>query len=346
VDRSATAADGRQRRERELTSAMASVVIRRFVHAAISLVGISFVVFMLVHVAPGDPVQRRLGGLSARHATPEVIAALRAEMRLDEPLLVQYGAWLASAARLDFGESFVRRAPVRELVSERLPVTLLLVGLALALAIFVAVPLGMISARYSGRGVDLVAGIGATAVYSLPTFWLALILLQLFAVKFAIVPLFGMPDASLTGPSRLLELARYAALPVATLALGPIAFLSRFVRASMLDSAGRDYMRTARAKGLSEWGALRLHGFRNALPPIVSLLAVAIPALLSACVVVERIFRWDGIGNLFVDSVVARDYPVVMALTLITAVLSLATGALADVLHLAIDPRSRSEEAA
>jgi len=114
----------------------------------------------------------------------------------------------------------------------------------------------------------------------------------------------------------------------------------------MLDSSGRDYMRTARAKGLTEWGALRLHGLRNALPPIVSLLSVAIPALLSACVIVERIFRWDGIGNLFVDSVVSRDYPVVMALTLITAVVSLAAGALADLLHVAIDPRSRAEEPA
>jgi len=325
---------------------MASVVIRRFIHAAISLAGISFIVFMLVHVAPGDPLQRRLGGLGARHATPEVVAALRAEMRLDEPLVVQYGAWLAAAARLDFGESFVRRAPVRGLVAERLPVTLLLVGLSLALAIVVAIPLGMASARYSGRAVDLLAGIGATAVYSVPTFWLALILLQVFAVKLGIVPLFGMPDASISGAERAVELARYMALPVATLALGPIAFLSRFVRASMLASSGRDYMRTARAKGLTEWGALRLHGLRNALPPIVSLLSVAIPALLSACVVVERIFRWDGIGNLFVDSVVSRDYPVVMALTLITAVVSLAAGALADLLHVAIDPRSRAEEPA
>jgi peptide/nickel transport system permease protein len=324
---------------------MASVVIRRFMHAAISLVGISFVVFMLVHAAPGDPVQRRLGGLGARHATPEVIAALRAEMRLDEPLFVQYGAWLGAAARFDFGDSFARRAPVRSLVAGRLPVTLLLAGLALAVAIVVALPLGMISARYSGRSADLLAGIGSTAIYSIPTFWLALILLQLFAVRLGVLPLFGMPDASLHGAARALELARYIALPVATLALGPIAFLSRFVRASMLDSAGRDYMRTARAKGLSEWGALRLHGLRNALPPVVSLLSVSVPALLSACVVVERIFRWDGIGNLFVDSVVSRDYPVVMALTLLTAVLSLAAGALADVLHLAIDPRSRSEDA-
>jgi peptide/nickel transport system permease protein len=130
-------------------------------------------------------------------------------------------------------------------------------------------------------------------------------------------------------------------LPVVTLAAGPIAFLSRFVRASMLDASGREYMRTARAKGLSEWGAICRHGLRNTLSPLVSMLAVAIPVVLSACVVVERIFRWDGIGSLFVDAAVARDYPVVMALTLITAILSLLASALADLLHLAVDPRLR-----
>lgn len=324
---------------------MTGALIRRVVHALISLAGISFVVFLLVHAAPGDPVQRRLGGLAGRHASPAVVAALRAEMRLDEPLVVQYGAWVAAAARFDFGESFVRRTPVRSLVAARLPVTFLLVGLALSIALVVAIPLGMISARYSGRSADVMAGVGATAVYSIPTFWLALILLQLFAVRLGVLPLFGMPDPSLSGVARFLELARYLVLPVATLALGPIAFLSRFVRAAMLDSAGHEYMRTARAKGLSEWNALRLHGLRNALPPVVSLLSVAIPALLSACVVVERIFRWDGIGNLFVDAVVSRDYPVVMALTLITAALSLAAGAAADLLNLVIDPRARAEGA-
>ncbi|MBI2213654.1 MAG: ABC transporter permease [Acidobacteria bacterium] len=320
------------------------MALRRLVHAAIALVGISFVVFFLVHAAPGDPVQLRLGGVDARHVTPEVIAALRAEMRLDDPILVRYGAWLVAAARFDFGDSFVARAPVRRLLARRLPGTLLLVATALVLAIILAVPLGMAGARYSGKGADIAGAIGATAIYSIPTFWLALILLQIFAVKLGVLPLFGMPSHDATGPAWLLALARHMVLPVATLALGPIAYLSRFVRASMLDSSGREFMRTARAKGLSEWGALIRHGLRNAMPPVVSLLSVAVPALLSACVVVERIFRWEGIGNLFVESVVARDYPVVMALTLLTAVLSLAAGALADLLLLLLDPRARTEE--
>jgi peptide/nickel transport system permease protein len=138
-------------------------------------------------------------------------------------------------------------------------------------------------------------------------------------------------------------MARHMALPVATLAAAQIAFFSRFVRASMLDARGRDYMRTARAKGLSEWGAIVRHGMRNTIPPLVSLLSVTFPALLSACVVVERIFRWQGIGNLFVESVVARDYPVVMGLTLFTAVLSLAAAYVADLIQLAVDPRIRKE---
>ena len=141
----------------------------------------------------------------------------------------------------------------------------------------------------------------------------------------------------------MVELARHMVLPVVTLAAGQIAFLSRFVRASMLDARGRDYMRTARAKGLREWAAIRRHGLRNTISPLVSMLSVAVPVLLSACVVVERIFRWEGIGNLFVEAVVSRDYPVVMALTLLTAVLSLAAGSIADLVQLAIDPRLRTE---
>ncbi|MGK2859480.1 MAG: ABC transporter permease [Thermoanaerobaculia bacterium] len=324
---------------------MASAVLRRLVHAAISLVGISFVVFVLIRAAPGDPVLLHVGGVGARGVSPEVLAAMRAEMRLDEPVVVQYIAWLGSAVRLDFGDSFTMRRPVAGLVAEKLPGTLLLVASSLLIAIAIGLPLGMVNARFAGGRSDVASGIAATAIYSIPTFWLALLLLQLFAVRFSVLPLFGMPSEDMTpGARRILELARHMVLPVATLAAGQVAFLSRFVRASMLDSSGRDYMRTARAKGLSEWAAIRRHGLRNTISPLVSMLSVAVPVMLSACVVVERIFRWEGIGNLFVESVVARDYPVVMALTLLTAVLSLAAAALADVVQLAIDPRLRTGE--
>jgi peptide/nickel transport system permease protein len=324
---------------------MASAVIRRLVHAALSLVGISFVVFVLIRAAPGDPVILHVGGVGSRGVSPEVLAQLRAEYRLDEPVAMQYFAWLSAAARLDFGDSFTHRRPVAVLVAARLPETMLLVVTSLALAILVGLPLGMINARYAGGKGDVACGVAATVVYSIPTFWLALLLLQLFAIRFELLPLFGMPSADVpAGAGRLLEIARHMVLPVATLAAGQIAFLSRFVRASMLDARGRDYMRTARAKGLSEWEVIRRHGLRNTISPLVSMLSVAVPVVLSACVVVERIFRWEGIGNLFVESVVARDYPVVMALTLITAVLSLAAAALADILHLAVDPRLRTKE--
>lgn len=325
---------------------MASVALRRLLHAAISLVGISFVVFVLVHSAPGDPVERRLGGIGSRHASPEVVAAIRAEMRLDEPLIVRYGAWLAAAVRLDFGDSFVERSPVARVVAERLPVTLLLAFTALAVSVLLAVPLGMAGAHRAGSAGDVAGGLAATAAFSIPGFWLSLILLQIFAVRLDWFPLFGMPSADSSGLAWMLDLARHMALPVAALSLGPVAYLSRFVRAATLDSRGRDYMRTARAKGLSEFGALLRHGLKNAVPPLVSLLSVLIPGFLSACVVVERIFRWHGIGDLFVDSVVSRDYPVVMALTLVTAVLSLAAGAAADLMHLWIDPRVAARERA
>lgn len=324
---------------------MASAVFRRLVHAAISLAGISFVVFVLIRAAPGDPVLLHVGGVNSRGASPELLAAMRAEMRLDEPVVVQYVAWLGAAIRLDFGDSFTARRPVARLVAEKLPGTLLLVFASLALAIAIGLPLGMVNARFAGGSGDVASGIAATAIYSIPTFWLALLLLQIFAIRFSLLPLFGMPSEDVpAGPGRLVELARHMVLPVTTLAAGQIAFLSRFVRASMLDARGRDYMRTARAKGLSEWAAIRRHGLRNTISPLVSMLSVAVPVLLSACVVVERIFRWEGIGNLFVESVVARDYPVVMALTLLTAVLSLAAASLADVVHLSIDPRLRSGE--
>ena len=319
--------------------------MRRLVHATISLVGISFVVFVLIRAAPGDPVLLHVGGVGSRGASPELLAAMRAEMRLDEPLVVQYFAWLEAAVRLDFGESFTARRPVAGLVAEKLPGTLLLVFVSLVIAIAIGLPLGMVNARFAGGRTDVASGFAATVIYSVPTFWLALLLLHVFAIRFNLLPLFGMPSKDLpAGPGRLLELARHMVLPVATLAAGQIAFLSRFVRASMLAARGRDYMRTARAKGLSEWAVIRRHGLRNTISPLVSMLSVAVPVVLSACVVVERIFRWEGIGNLFVESVVARDYPVVMALTLITAVLSLAAAALADMVHLAVDPRLRTKE--
>jgi len=294
----------------------------------------------LPHVEISDVTFPGFGGqpIKAWYARPRGVDAKL-------PVLVQYAAWLGAAARLDFGESFTARRPVAKLVAARLPGTLLLVVASLALAIIVGLPLGMLNARFAGGSGDIACGIAATAVYSIPTFWLALLLLHVFAIRFNLLPLFGMPSEELPeGAGRLVALVQHMILPVVTLAAGQIAFLSRFVRASMLDASGRDYMRTARAKGLSEWGAIRRHGLRNTISPLVSMLSVAVPVVLSACVVVERIFRWEGIGNLFVESVVARDYPVVMALTLLTAVLSLVAGSLADIVHLFVDPRLRVGE--
>jgi peptide/nickel transport system permease protein len=313
------------------------LIARRVGHALVAFAGITFVVFLLVRIAPGDPVDRYLGGLQARHATPELETQLRREMGLDKPFVSQYVGWLKRAATLDFGRSFIDRRPVRERIGQRLPATLALNMSALVLALAIAIPVALLSAARPEGPFDRAARLVLLFLYAVPSFLGALALLDLFAVRLGWLPLLG-PGIEVES---FFGVVRHAALPVIALAYGQVALFSRFTRSALIESLGQDFVTAARARGLSWWEILTRHGLRTSLIPLVSLMSVVVPSLLSGSVIIERIFQWNGLGNLFFDAVVARDYPTVMGLAILTACLTLAASVAADILYAVLDPRVR-----
>lgn len=315
---------------------MSGLIARRLGHSAVAFAGITLVVFLLVHLAPGDPIDRHLGGLQSRHATPELERQLREELGLDRPLASQYVAWLTRAATLDFGRSFVDRRPVADRIAERLPATLALNVTALVVVILTALPLALVSASRPNGLFDRGSRFVLLLLYAVPVFVGSLALLDLFAVRLGWFPLLGPgSDASLSASDRV----RHMALPVVALAYGQVALFARYLRGALVDALGQDFVVAARARGLSWASILLRHGLRSALVPLVSLMSVVVPLLLSGSVIVERIFRWDGVGSLLFDAVTARDYPTVMGLTILTALVTLLASIAADVCYALLDPR-------
>jgi peptide/nickel transport system permease protein len=326
---------------------MKRYLARRLAATAVTLAGIVVAVFLLIHAAPGDPALLYAGLRPGSPAPDAVLDEVRRAHGLDRPLAVQLGSWAARAARLDLGESIVHRRPVAALVGERLPATLLLNGLALIAALVVAIPLGVAAAVRPGSWIDRASAAALFLLYSLPTFWTALLLIELFVVRLDLLPLFGAASATdgMLSPG-LADRAAHLVLPVTVLSYGMIAFLARFVRSSVREVLGEEYIRTARAKGASGGAVVWSHAFRNALVPMVSLLGIVIPWLLSGSIIVEQVFQWPGIGSLFFGAILTRDYPLVMGLTLVAALVTVAASAIADVLYAFADPRIRVGEAA
>jgi peptide/nickel transport system permease protein len=323
---------------------MRAFLARRLASTIATLAGIVLVVFVLVHAAPGDPALLYAGAGAGERVPEAVLAEIRREHGLDRPLPAQFLAWAGAAARLDLGESLFHHRGVRELIGERLPRTLLLNGLALLLALAIGVPIGVSSAVRPGSAFDRGSALVLFLLYSLPAFWTALLLVEIFGVRLGLLPLFGEVSrghGDLPALARLADRIVHLVLPVTVLAYGMIAFLARFVRSSVREALGEDYVRTARAKGATGPAVIWSHAFRNALVPLVSMLGVVVPSLISGSVIVEEIFQWNGIGSLFFGSILARDYPVVMGLTLVTAVATLAASFLADLLYAVADPRIR-----
>ncbi len=311
--------------------------------ALLTLVGISVVTFLLVHLLPGDPALVKGGAELEARIPPEAYRAMLHRMGLDRPLDEQYFAWLGALLRGDLGESFTDGRPVAQRIGERLPATLLLQALALGLAVVVAVPLGIAGARRHGTWFDSGSRWLMFVLFSLPSFWLALLLQVGLAVHLGWLPLqglasTGMDDAPLL--ARTLDRMRHLILPVICLAYGQLAFLARFTRANVLESLGRDFVRTARAKGLAEGQVMRRHAFRHSLSPLLTLAGLTLPALVGGSILIETIFSWPGLGSLFFESVTRRDYPLVLALTLLSATVTLAGNLAADLLYRVADPQS------
>lgn len=321
-------------------------VTRRLLYAIITFIGITIGTFVLIHSAPGDPVQFYAGRGSITSASKAAMDALRHEFYLDRPLTVQYGHWLRGVLTLDFGRSLVTRRPISEVIADKLPRTLALNGVAFLLAAAIGIPIGLWSASSSRRLLDRGSAVGFFLLYSLPTFWVGLLLMEFFSVRLGILPLFGVTSDDYLQMSQGQQIAdriRHLALPVITLTYGQLAIFARFSRSALREVIRQDFVTTARAKGAGEAAVMWRHAFRNALLPIITLVGLTVPYLISGSVIVEDVFNWDGIGLLYFDSIRARDYPVIMALTVLTAIVTLLATLVADLLYAAADPRVRLE---
>ena len=319
---------------------MTAYILRRLFWAVPTLFGISVIVFLLLHLAPGSPGAG--GADSLRRASGRAAEEMRRQYGLDRPLPEQFAAWIGRVARLDLGESFADHRPVSERILEALPHTLALNGLALFFALALAIPLGVVAGGSPESAFDRASGAVLFAMYSMPTFWAALLLQTLFAVRLRWLPLYGTAaDAAPAGLAGLGDRLAHLALPVACLTYGTLAFVARLVRSGVAEARTADYVIAARARGASRGQALWRHAFRNALLPVITLFGLLLPALLSGSVIIERIFAWPGLGRLYLDSILARDYPVILALSLLSAVVTLGATLLSDIAVAAVDPRVR-----
>jgi len=311
-----------------------------------TLLGISLISFVIIQLAPGDPATMRLGVEGGRNQAmaAQIIAETRALYGLDQPLYIQYGRWLKRIATLDFGESLRDHRPVIDKLMERIPVSIGLSGLSLLLAYLISVPLGIFSATHQYRLGDKVTTLVLFTLYSLPNFWIAtMAIVYLGGGDFwNVFPVFGITSVgSEQWPwwIRIQDLGWHLILPVTCMTYFTFAELSRYMRSSMLEVIRQDFIRTARAKGLSERVVVYRHALRNSLLPIVTLMADLLPALIGGSVVIETIFSIPGMGQLGFQSVLDRDYPLIMAIFTLSALLTLVGILVADFLYTVVDPR-------
>jgi len=315
---------------------MGRYLLRRLLIAVPSLLGISIVLFVVLALAPGDP----FGDLASNpNVPPEVADALRAKFGLDDPIVLRYLHWLSAMLHGDWGFSFVSRVDVDTLIRQRLPVTLLVIGSSQIVALLIALPVGVYSAMRRYSIFDQLANLWAFIGFSLPPFFTGLLFILLFSIYLDWLPFVFRSDLGATGWHWYWEEFKQALMPVAVLALFQAASWTRYVRSSVLEVIRLDYVTTARAKGLPERRVIVKHVLRNALIPVVTLVALQMPALFGGAIVTEQIFRIPGIGSLLISSILANDTPVIMAVTFVFACLVVLFNLIADLLYGWLDPR-------
>jgi len=307
--------------------------IRRLLIALPTLLIISAVVYFVLALAPGDPLSALASGTDI---PAEVRENIRRQFGLDQPIYVRYVKWIAAFAQGDYGYSFASRIPASTLIGQRIPTTLWVIGIAYLIAVSIAIPLGVITAARQYTWFDHIATGLSFAGFSLPTFFTGVLLIIIFSVQLRWLPM--VYNQQVTDP---FEWAKQAIMPIAVLALFQAATLNRYVRASMLDNLHQDYARTARAKGLQEGTVITRHVLRNALVPVVTLIALQLPTVFTGAVVTEQIFRVPGIGSLLIASIQANDTPVIMAIIMVFSVMVVTFTLLADLLYGVLDPRVR-----
>jgi peptide/nickel transport system permease protein len=300
-----------------------AAILTRLGAALVVVVGVCTLVFLLIHLVPGDPVEAMLG----ERAQASDRLALRAALGLDLPLWEQYRRYITGLLHLNLGQSFLDQRPVAAILAERLPATLRLALAGLGIALVVALPLGMLAARFRGTALDSAAMTLSLAGISIPNFWLGPLLILVFSLWLGWTPVSGD------------EAPASIVLPAITLGTALAAILARMVRASMLEVLGEDYIRTARAKGLGEAAVLWRHALRNAWLPVLTVIGLQLGGLLAGAVITETVFAWPGIGSLLVDAIKARDFPVVQGCVLLISLCYVLVNALTDLAYVWIDPR-------
>lgn len=317
-------------------------ILRRLALMVPLVFGITLITFSVIHLAPGGPIEVQTE--MSLKASAQARENLKKLYGLDKPVHVQYFDWLGRFVKLDFGTSFVDGRRVTDKILERIPITLLINILSIILIFLIAIPIGVLSAVKQYSAFDKFSTVFVFVGYSTPSFWLALLLMILFGVYMGVLPISGIQSIDTTGMStfeRILDVARHLVLPVGVSAFGGIAGMSRYSRSSMLEVIRQDYIRTARAKGLTESKVILRHAFKNALMPIVTILGLMVPTLIGGAVIFETIFAIPGMGQLFYSSTLSRDYPTIMGILVIGAVLTLIGNLLADISYALVDPRIR-----
>jgi peptide/nickel transport system permease protein len=314
-------------------------VLRRVLIAIPVLIGVTLLAYLLVDLAPGDPVTAMIDPATRAELGQEWVEQRREQLGLNEPPVVRYALWLQELARGNLGYSLVGGQSVAEQIGARIGPTVLLMGTALLLGSAIGIPLGILSAIRQHTILDYLTTVAGFLTVSTPSFFLGLSLVYLFAIRWRVFPSSGM--RTLGEPEATGDLARHMILPVTVLALAHTPLLMRYARSTMLEVLRQDYVTTARAKGLAERIVMGGHAFRNALIPLITVIGLSLPELLSGAVITETIFQWPGMGMLVVRAVNARDYPLILGTILVTAALVLLSNLIADLLYGVADPRIR-----
>jgi peptide/nickel transport system permease protein len=309
-------------------------VIRRLGQGIVVLIGVSIIVFIILHLLPGGPAR----GILGPHALPSQVRAFIHANGYDKPLWAQYAQYIDQLLHGNLGYSYKENQTVASLLAANLPMSMVLVGLSLVVALIIAIPIGLIQAVRRNHVEDYVLTGVSFVGYSMPTFWLGILLILLLSVKLHLFPSEGPQGATVAA---VLSQPRALVLPVATLAIVTVALFSRFMRASAIDSLVQEYIQVARAQGVAEWRILYRHVLRNSLLPIITLLGLSLPLILSGAVMTETVFNYPGMGLLFWNAAVAHDYPVLLGFTIVVAASTILGSFFADVLYAVTDPRIR-----
>jgi peptide/nickel transport system permease protein len=316
---------------------VANYILHRLFHALTILLGVSILVFIFVEVAPGDAVDALMPPES--FSTPEAKEAMRERLGLNDPAPLRYAQWLGRAVQGDLGYSLTSRKPVTDIIMARLPKTLLLVGAAMIFSIVVGITTGVVSAIKQYSIIDYLATFFSFFWLSIPGFFLSLLMIYVFAVRLDWFPVFGASSPNAEHP--ILDRLHHLVLPAAVLGLELAAALTRYTRASLIEVMRADYMRTARAKGLKEWAVIISHGLKNALIPIITVVAFRLPYLISGAIIIETVFQWPGLGLLTLTAANQKDYPLILALTMAVTILVVISSFFADIAYSIVDPRIR-----